>query len=113
MSKPLKIVDTGYVGEDDSDDQETSSRPRVTETRLSRSGGGKVAIIDFGKVSSDYFVSIGRTYDVPSDWTEDQVTAFEDTKLAELRERLEPLLDHEFNVRFDQHVWESETKGHR
>ena len=112
MTKPLKIVDRGYVGEDDSD-MEQPQQPQCIETGMHFGGGGKVAIIDFGKVSSDYSMHISRKYAVPEHWTEEQVGTFELTKLAELREMLDPLLDHEFNVRFDQHVWESETKGRR
>jgi hypothetical protein len=87
--------------------------PRIIETGMHFGGGGKVAIIDFGKVSSDYSMHISRKYAVPEDWTEEQVAEFELAKLAELRATLDPLLDHEFNVRFDQHVWESETKRGR
>lgn len=82
--------------------------PRCIETRIHRGGGGKVAIVDYGRVASDYSVNITRAYEIPADWTDEQVTQFEDEQLAILKTRIDPVLDAEFQERWDQHVWEGE-----
>src|ERR1039458_6743233 len=60
------------------------SRPRVTEIRVSVGGGGKVAIKDFGKISSDYHASITRTYTIPEEWKDVRVAEFERKTIAVL-----------------------------
>lgn len=82
-----------------------AKEPRCIESRIHRGGGGKVAIMEYGKVSSDYSVNITRAYEIPAGWTEDQVTEFEAEKLAEFKERLDPVLDDEFEERWNQRQW--------
>lgn len=82
------------------------TEPQCIESRIHRGGDGKVAIMEYGKVSSGYSVNITRSYAIPADWTEEQVTAFEEAKLAEFKERLDPVLDAEFEERWNQRVWE-------
>lgn len=85
-------------------------QPKCTETRIHRGGGGKVAIIDYGRVGSDYSVNITRTYEVPPGWDDAQVTKFEDEQLKILKDRIDPLLDDEFQERWDQKMWEGDDK---
>lgn len=84
------------------------SEAKCIETRIHRGGDGKVAIMDYGKVSSGYSVNVTRTYVVPEDWTEDQIEEFELDKLNEFKGRIDPVLDAEFEERWNQRVWESD-----
>lgn len=84
------------------------TNPQIIESRIHFGGGGKVAIIDFGRVGSDYSCNITRTYAIPADWTDEQVTAFEDAEVAKLKERIDPILDAEFAERWNQKIWEKD-----
>lgn len=81
------------------------SEPRVTEVTVNFHAGGKVAIKEYGKISSEYGASLSRRYSVPEDWTEEQIAEFELLKVLELREQLEPVLQAEFDERYDQRDW--------
>ena len=81
------------------------SEPQVVEIAVNFNGGGKVAIMEYGKISSEYGASITRRYAIPPDWTEEQVAAFELEKVVELREQLEPVLQAEFDERYEQAEW--------
>lgn len=81
------------------------AEPRVIEVTAHFHGGGKVAIMDYGKISSDYGASLTRKYAIPEDWTEDQVAEFELTKVLELHDQLEPFLQQEFDERYEQRNW--------
>ena len=85
------------------------SEPQVIETTINRGGGGKVAIMEYGKIGSDYHVSITRKYAIPEDWTEDDFNEFEATKLKEFKDRLDPVLDEEFEERWSQRLWEDQS----
>jgi hypothetical protein len=85
-----------------------SDTPRILKTSVNYSGGGKVAIKDFGKISSDYYAAITRQWQVPADWTEDQVAVFELEQIEALREQLDPVLQSEFDMRYDRREWEGE-----
>lgn len=64
--------------------------------------GGKVAILTYGNVTSDYFVSESRKWSVPEDWTQDQVDEFVEARREEIRMRIDALATSEFEERFDQ-----------
>lgn len=81
------------------------TEPRVTQVSVNFNGSGKVAIKDYGKINSGYGASISRTYEIPEDWDEAQVAAFELEKLAELHDALEPVLQTEFDERYRQRDW--------
>lgn len=81
------------------------SEPRCIEVRVNFGGGGKVAIKEYGKISSDYHASITRAYTIPPDWTDDDVTEFELAMIAKLHQELDPVFNAEFNERYDQRDW--------
>lgn len=81
------------------------SEPQVIEIAVNFNGGGKVAIKEYGKISSEYGASITRRYAIPADMTEADVAAFELEKVMELREQLEPILQAEFDERIVQADW--------
>jgi hypothetical protein len=82
------------------------TEPRCIEVSVQHSGGGKVAIRDFGKVTSNWGISFSRRYEIPSDWTEEQIDEFQITKSDELHELIEPIDQEEFDVRYKQRNWD-------
>ena len=84
------------------------SEAKCIESRVHCGGDGKVAIMEYGKVTSGYGANISRTYAIPEDWTEEQLSDFEDQVYYGLKVRVDEILDHEFNERWSQRVWESE-----
>lgn len=76
--------------------------PKVVAVRVNFGGGGKVAIQSYGNVTSDYHASISRDYAIPEDWTEDQVMEFELAKVAQIRGLIDPILQAEFDERYEQ-----------
>lgn len=79
--------------------------PKCTEVRIHRGGDGKVAIMEYGKVSSGYSVNVTRTYRIPEDWSDREVEQFEDTQLEIMKERIDYILDKEFTERWEQRQW--------
>lgn len=70
------------------------SEPRCTEATVSSSVGGKVQIVKF-EYSQDFHYSFTRKYDVPENWTEQDVKDFQQDKVVELRTQLEGLANAE------------------
>lgn len=81
------------------------TEPRCTQVSVQWSVQGKVAIMEYGKITSGYSGSMSRTYEVPEDWTEDQIAEFQEAKRAELREHLDEIDNKEFEERFEQRDW--------
>lgn len=77
-------------------------KPILVEVSLQFSNGGRVDILDYGKVKSDYNVSFSRRWIVPPDWSEEQAKEFHHEKFTELRTEVEPLAQREFDERWDQ-----------
>lgn len=75
--------------------------PKIKEVRVHWGGEGKVALRPFGKESSGYGANISRTYEIPSNWTDDQVAVFEREIIESIKENLEPVLQAEHNWRID------------
>lgn len=78
------------------------SEPKCTEVLCSASVGGKVQTVKYD-ISQDYHYSISRKYDVPGDWTEEEVDEFQSVKCIELREKLEPIAQVEVDELMDQY----------
>jgi hypothetical protein len=89
------------------------SEPRIKEIRVHYGGGGKVALKDFGKLSSEYSANITRAYEVPGDWTEEQIKIFELETLANIEENLSPILQDEYDARYEIRDWEDEPLRRR
>lgn len=82
------------------------NEPRIKEVRVHFGGEGKVAIKDYGKISSGYSANITRAYEMPSDWTHEQVMAFELRMLTDIHDQLEPVLQAEYDERYDVREWD-------
>ncbi len=82
-----------------------ADQPQVTQITVNYNGSGKVAIMEYGKITSGYGASVSRTYTVPDDWDDTQVKDFELAKLEELRLEVEPILQAEFEDRYEQRNW--------
>lgn len=83
-----------------------ADEPQVVEITVNFHGGGKVAIKEYGKISSEYGASFSRRYTIPADWTEEQVAVFEVEKALDLHDQLEPILQQEFDERYEQRDWQ-------
>jgi hypothetical protein len=81
---------------------EAWAEPKVTAVRVNFGGGGKVALAPYSAITSDYHVSISRDYVIPEVWTDEEVAAFELEKIAEIRAQVDPILDREFEERWNQ-----------
>lgn len=84
------------------------TEPRCIEVSVQHSGGGKVAIRDFGKVTSNWGISLSRRYEVPSDWTEEQVDEFQVDRSDHLHQLIEPIDQEEFDTRWEQKRWDGD-----
>jgi hypothetical protein len=68
--------------------------PKCIEASASVSVGGRVQIVKF-EYSQDFHYSQNRKYEIPEDWTEEDVKRFQADKSAELRADLEKLAEAE------------------
>jgi hypothetical protein len=85
---------------------EETGEPQVIEAGVSVSAGGKLAIVDFGRHSSDWMISVSRRYAIPSDWTEAMVDDFQRERHNHIRNTLvEPLDQKEYDERIGQVQW--------
>lgn len=66
---------------------------------------GKVAIVDYGKHSSEYSGSMSRRYVIPPDWTEEQIDEFQLAKRQHLEDLLEPIDQHHYDERIKEANW--------
>ena len=76
-----------------------SDMPKIKEIRVHWGGEGKVQLEEYGKQASGYGCNISRTYEIPSDWTDDQVATFELETIQFIKEQLEPVLQAEHDNR--------------
>lgn len=87
------------------------TEPRCLEATISRGGGGKVAIVDFGRHSSDYSIFFSRKYEIPEGWDDEVVAAFQVAKHDELVELIDAIDQDEMDKRLDHANWVQEGEG--
>lgn len=81
---------------------QSKEEPRLVEFSVASSAGGKVQIEEYGKITSDYFVSFSQKFAIPEDWSRDEAEIFQVRQHAELRELVDGLAQEEFDQRFEQ-----------
>jgi hypothetical protein len=74
---------------------------KCIEASASVSVGGRIQIVKF-EYSQDFHFSMNRKYEVPSDWSEDDVKNFQKEKCAELRAEVEVFASAELNDLINQ-----------
>lgn len=74
------------------------AQPKIKEVTVHFGGGGKVQIQQYVQ-GSEYGVNISRTYEVPADWTDEQVAVFELETFQSLKDQIEPILQEEHSDR--------------
>jgi hypothetical protein len=79
-----------------------TNEPRCLTVTVSRSQKGNVALKDYGRLSSGYDVFMSRTYEVPENWTEEQVDEFQLAKHDHLVELIEPIDQENYEERAAQ-----------
>jgi hypothetical protein len=81
------------------------SEPRCIEISVQASGGGKVAIKEYGKITSNWGVSMSRRFEIPEDWDQEQIDEFQIDQRQHLRDLIEPVDQAEFDERYAQRDW--------
>jgi hypothetical protein len=81
------------------------TEPVCIEAATHWSIDGKVAIVDYGKLSSGYSGSMSRRFQVPADWTQEQIDAFQLEQRQHLEDLLEPVDQHHLDIRLAQKNW--------
>lgn len=79
--------------------------PKCVEMTVSRGGGGKIAIVDYGRHTSDYSIFLSRKYVVPDDWTDEQVDEFQVAAQQHLFELIDPIDSAEMDGRLNHANW--------
>lgn len=79
--------------------------PKCIEVSVQYSGGGKVAIKEYGKITTNWGVSMSRRYEIPEGMTEEQIDEFQVEKRKELRDLVDPIDQAEFQERYEQRDW--------
>lgn len=82
-----------------------ANEPVCLEVTVSASAGGKVAINDYGKRSSDWSVFMSEKFQIPPGWTQEQVDAFLDEKYQALYEKVDAIDTREHDIRWEQKQW--------
>lgn len=82
-----------------------AEEPRCIEVSVQYSGSGKVAIKEYGKISSGWSVSMSRRYEVPQGMTEEGIDNFQIERRQHLRDILDPIDEAEFEERYKQRDW--------
>jgi hypothetical protein len=75
--------------------------PKTIEINVSVSQGGKVQIVEYGKITSDFHLSTSERWNV-EDLNERAVGEFRIARIEHLQKVLEPIVQHEFDTRFEQ-----------
>lgn len=79
-----------------------NDKPRLIEVSISASAGGKVEIIPYAKITSEYHLSISRRYEVPEGWSAEEAEAFQQEEYLRIREGVDNLAQAEYDERFSQ-----------
>lgn len=85
--------------------EESADEPRCVEITVSHNAGGKVAINDYGKRSSDWGVFMSQKFLIPDGWTQDQVDEFQLSQHDRIYEMVEALDQREHDLRWEQKEW--------
>jgi hypothetical protein len=81
------------------------SEVKCIEVSVQHSGGGKVTIVDFGKVQSNWGVSMSRRFEIPADWSDKRIDEFQLAENDRLHKLIEPIDQEEYETRYEQRDW--------
>jgi hypothetical protein len=79
--------------------------PVCTEIVVSATAGGKIAINDYGKRTSDWGIFMSQKFTIPEGWTQDQVDAFHREQYDKLYAKVDELDQREHDVRWEAKEW--------
>lgn len=85
--------------------KKTVEEPVCIEVATHWSIDGKVAIKEYGKISSGYSGSMSRRFTIPPDWTQDQIDEFHIAQRQHLEDLLSPVDQDHFDERYAQRDW--------
>lgn len=75
------------------------NEPTIRTVTVHWGGGGKVQLEEYGKQSSEYGCNVSRTYELPEDYTAEQLALFELETIQDIKDQLEPILQEEHDNR--------------
>lgn len=78
--------------------------PKMIEINVSASQGGGVQIVDYGKLKSDFHMSLSERWNV-EDLTSEEAAEFRAERVESLQAELEPRAQQEFDDRLAQANW--------
>lgn len=81
------------------------AEPACIEITVSHSAGGKVAINDFGKRSSDWNIFMSQKFIIPDGWTQEQVDEFQKEQHDKLYQIVDVLDQREHDIRWEAKEW--------
>ncbi len=84
---------------------ETPEVPVCTEIVVSHSAGGKIAINDYGKRTSDWGIFMSQKFVIPEGWTQEQVDEFQKQEHEKLYNIVDELDQAEHDVRWKAKEW--------
>lgn len=82
--------------------------PRCVEVSVTRSQGGKVAIVKYDH-NSDWFISMSRRFAVPEGWDQDAIDAFQVEEHDKLKAIVDAMDTEEMNTRLEAADWFKEA----
>lgn len=82
------------------------SEPRILEVNINVSGGGKMAVAEYGAEVYNWSSSFSERWSVPEDWDANQIDAFEMSIAA----KLQNLVDEKNQSEFDSVAAESRRR---
>ena len=85
--------------------QESQTEPVCVEITVSHNAGGKIAINDYGKRTSDWGVFMSQKFTIPPGWTQEEVDAFQLEQHAKLFAAVEEIDQREHDVRWEAKQW--------
>lgn len=77
------------------------AEPRIIETGVSVSVGGKIQVKKY-EISSDYYFNQSAKWSIPDDWTDEQAQKFRAGQTADLKQAVEAFAQQEVEALFNQ-----------
>lgn len=71
-------------------------QPKIIEASVTVQYGAKLEVTQFSDYRN-FMLESGAKWSVPAGWTDEEIELFRQTKLIELREELEPMLQEEMD----------------
>lgn len=107
MARPSNGKKAADASSPDADKKPTrrtkkKSEPKCKQITVSASSQGKVALVGYGNLSSGFSFTVTQGYEIPEDWTEDDVREFRTERRDEIHSELDDRATAEYLALFQQ-----------